>query len=319
MGLSKVLLLLLGLVTAGPALAQSLERSRVTVSNFVVLPGIRGLAEGEIRDFGPAESIIDLPLAWPVVAHLEAKTEVVVHGLRFRYRPDVQLAKAVEAVGGDLATLPPGALIACWGDHEWADLKRDNPELTAAQLATKVYSNPKPCLVDSDNDGSFDRAFFSEQKIAADRTSVAISPAPYRIVANEPAREWRLSLAIFAEFMIETLQYYVFQQGAWYPLIQTDLPENAAPAAIRNDPAARKQWNRTHTTSVLGTVYFDSPSFPSTIEFGNGRLTLLKYDRKTKRITVRLDRMPQGFAVKPIPDDGPMMWYYSFRQRKLDD
>lgn len=307
------------LATAMPAQAQQLARTMVTLPNFVVLPSINGFAEGEIREFGTYEAILDLPLAYPAAAHLEANAEIMIHGLRFRFRPDLALAKVVAAWGGDLASLPPAALIACWGDNEWDDLRKDNPDRTAVELAKKVYSNPKPCLIDSDNDGRFDRAFFSQQKIPAERTSVPITPAAYRLVSNEPAREWRLSLRILPEFMIESLQFYLLQQGTWDPLEVISFPDNEVPKAIRADKLAKKEWKRTHIANFPGSVLFNSQYFPGPLEFGNGQMTLLKYDRKAKRLTIRLDKMPRDFQIRPGAYQGPMMWYFSASTRRLDE
>lgn len=303
---------------AQPAAAKAPEGTRVTLPSFVVLPSLNNFAEGEIREFGTYEAILDLPLAYPVAAHLEATADIMVHGLHFRIRPDIQLVKVAAAAGGDLASLPGAALIACWGDNMWEDLRRDNPALTAVQLAQKVYSNPKPCLIDSDNDGRFDRAFFSEQKIPAERTSVPITPASYRLAEKEPAREWRLSLRILPEFLVESLQFYLLQQGTWEALGAIQFPDNAVPAAIKSDPVAKKAWKRAHIEFFPGSVLFNSKYFPSPLEFGNGKLTLLKYDRAAKRMTLRLDQMPQGFQVRPSADGGPMESYLATRTRTID-
>jgi hypothetical protein len=145
---------------------------------------------GEERSVVPGDVVLTAPLGWLSAAILSQPVEVEIAGARESFGAGAMLLHALEARGGDLAQLPAAVRTYCGEERlSSARVAASALALGVSDLATRLRRNTRFCLVDSDKDDRFDRAFLVGTRRDEDRRMVTIAPTPLEIRINHPLGE----------------------------------------------------------------------------------------------------------------------------------
>lgn len=156
------------------------KKFEVILTGLVVQPSGKSMPRGEDIEVKEHDVILDGKLSWFSVAKLEAATTVKAVDTEFPVSETTNLRLAARANGGDLASLPAGAKTYC--DELRTDRMKALGQLATlglSALGSRLSKETQVCLVDSDSNGDFDKAFIVGTKKAPDRHLVELAPVKY--------------------------------------------------------------------------------------------------------------------------------------------
>jgi hypothetical protein len=241
---------------------------------------------GTTRRLQQGDVVFEAPMRTGKTATLQAPLEVKVAGLDFSVTSYQSLNWATRGSGGDLASLPSGAPMLCSADYgALVDVASDRKRYNKWAVL---------CLVDSDSDGSVDKAFTNASKLPADWHMVDVTPTAYRVRESVPLGSGASIKVVYVGalmFRPVGLQAEPWVQGShdrftWAKLVQPD-------------------------GTMKGRWPFKGP-YPQRIELGEGVITLLSFDPNTKVAEIRYERdfAPVGFVPESDRPDRVITIYH---------
>lgn len=289
----------LGLALSQPAIAAEKPKPvkvpdfNVVLTGYVVKPSGKTPAVGEVMELKEGDVILSGDVFWFNVAH--ASEPIAIHAVDsdFTIAANATLRLAARATGGDLDNLPGTALTYC-------EDFRHNQGKALIQLATggiaslgaRLRSDTQTCVIDSDRDGKFDRAFINGAKKNEDRHSVEITPVAYRDTMFEPVGgDTKLEVRFFDGGMLS---------GPNFQLSLRLKGSNASYAALHFFPLDRRASVRARVPNAQG---FSLNKLPLPMNFGSGAVQVLFYDKATKTASASVvrDFSLNGFIIEPLP------------------
>jgi hypothetical protein len=157
----------------------------VDLTDKAFLPG-----KGKVQPLGPAEflpdaTMFETPVGFRRAAHLNAPVRLTLAGKDFRFAAGDQFAGA-NIYGRSASLVPQSAAVFC-GNERMNAFKALTAlsTLGVSSLLNRTGNSTQLCLIDSENDASFDKAILSGAKRAEDVAPVAISPVGYDTAFND--------------------------------------------------------------------------------------------------------------------------------------
>jgi hypothetical protein len=148
----------------------------------VLMTGLAALPQ-EPPDQGVAKACQDgdvvysMPVAHENRAIATAPIKFRVGGVDWTIPEKTELVRASEATGGDLASLPTSAVIYCGEEFKRsAESVAFVASLGLSGFVTRFSLWLQLCVVDTDLDGKFDKAFLSGAKSPSDLSLVDLTP-----------------------------------------------------------------------------------------------------------------------------------------------
>ncbi|MBL8651603.1 MAG: hypothetical protein JNL35_14525 [Sphingopyxis sp.] len=185
---AAVFFLALALSSASPAAAAGKNRPYlVMTTGMVILPPVDPVKVGSERTVKEGDTIFRAPLGWFEYAVADSDVSVKIAELDWKIAANAKLNLVAGKGGGDLALLPATADIYC--DEPKNDVAKDllnGLTLGLSQLGARFAKSTRLCLVDTDSNGDFDKAFLVGLKKAEDRFLVPITPIAFKRFTNQP-------------------------------------------------------------------------------------------------------------------------------------
>jgi len=261
------------LAAAAPAQA---GQYRVGLAGMVILPAEAPNAAGSERRLMPGDTVMRAPLGWFHTAAIAEDVTVEIAGVSETITPLSQLWAVISRRGGDLSSLAEGAPIFC-GELRTNAVAAVASSLTLglSSVATRVARQRRFCLVDSDSDGRFDRAFLVGAKRAPDQIMVPITPVAYREARNVPIGEGNhIEIGYSGGGLLGSANFPVgfYVGGVRQPI---DLMLTGDGRGIVRTSAAPN---------------FRSRRIPMAVTIGSAQVTVLAFDSQSKGATIRYDR-----------------------------
>lgn len=144
-------------------------------------PPRSSIVPGTVRRLSLGDAIFEAPVVWTKAGEISDGLNVEIAGLNLHVSPGQTLAAAT-ATGGDLAGLAAAATVLCTRSYEGL---RDRA-VSAANARSRYNKSGSLCLVDSDADSRFDKAFTDGSKLAADWHMVDIPATSYKVAEMVP-------------------------------------------------------------------------------------------------------------------------------------
>lgn len=157
----------------------------VDLTNKAFLP-----EKGKVQPRGPAEflpdaTMFETPVGFRKAARLNEPVKLTLAGKDFSFAAGDQFAGA-NIYGKSASLIPRSAAIFC-GNERMNAFKALTAlsTLGVSSLLNRTGNSTQVCLIDSENDASFDKAILSGAKRAEDVVPVAISPVGYDTAFND--------------------------------------------------------------------------------------------------------------------------------------
>jgi hypothetical protein len=264
----------LGLLAAPVAAQADDGRYQVALKSLMILEPEQAPAKGEERAIAPGDVLYKAAIGWADTATSSQDIKVTVAGVTDEIQAGTLLHRAENARGGDLKSLAQKAKIYC-GPQRANAAKSIASAMTLglSSLASRVAKATQLCLVDSDGDAAFDKAFLVGLKKASDRKMVELSPIAYDAQENRRHGEQsyvELSYHDGALLIGPNFKLKVMLDGAAQDLkaIHTELPAKKRSSVVR--------------AIELGAM-------PQHFDVGPAYFTVTYLDHKTKAARIRYD------------------------------
>jgi len=270
---------MIGAVCGAPAAQAQLKPYKVWLGGDELLAPLGGDWVGRERTIADGELLFRIPSASPKGAVPAAEVSLEIGGLTFSAPARVGLIAPETATGGDLATLPQGAQLYCQPREIGRRRKAPRVKIKGV-LRERFDEDTQLCLVDSDADSRFDKAFLQGTIIASDRRMFDIPPVPYAAV------EHLRSDGNFVDVTFESGGLVAPPRFKTQLILGGNLIDHAW--VDFEDPVTRK-WH--------AIWRFDSDALPQQLRIGAAVITVLAFDRSRGTVTVRYDR---AFTATPF-------------------
>lgn len=270
----------------------------VGFSSYVALPPATPSTIAESRTLREKDVVLSMPVAWEDRAIVPAGFRVRVAGADWDIKSDAKLTRAITASGGDLASLPEGAITYC------GESFRKDGALTAtlltlglSSLTSQLSSWLQVCAVDSDADGRFDKGFLVGTKRAEDRRLVDVEPVAYTVTRNEPIPNSRLDIVYYdgGGLNSENFEFHLFLEGEKQKLGGLTFRDNLPPVEIKEDRKAAKAREAVTPSSLQWYFPVKKKKLPQRFTVGNAAFTVTAVDSVAKTAAITVDKDPTAF------------------------
>jgi hypothetical protein len=157
----------------------------VNLSSKAFLPAKGNAQPLGLAEFAPDATMFETPVGFRKAAHLTDPVKLTLAGKDFNFATGDQFAGA-NIYGKSASLIPRSAAIFC-GNERMNAFKALTAfsTLGMSSLLNRTGNSTQVCLIDSENDASFDKAILSGAKRAEDVAPVAISPVGYDTAFND--------------------------------------------------------------------------------------------------------------------------------------
>lgn len=265
----------------------------VVLTGYVVKPSGKSHPIGESLSLKEGDMVLSGDIFWFNVARASEPIAIRAVDTDFTIPANTTLRLAARALGGDLASLPAEAITYC-------EDFRHNQGKALVQLATggiaslgaRLRSDTQTCVIDTDRDGKFDKAFINGAKKGEDRHTVEIAPVAYRDTMFDPvAGDTRLEVRFYDGGMLSG------------PNFQLNLRLNGSNASFAALHFFRLDGGPVVRARVPIAMGFSAKKVPMQLNFGSGAIEVTGYDKATKTGTASVvrDFSLNGFIIEPLP------------------
>lgn len=272
---------------------------KVTMTGYVVSPSDKSMPTGEVLHLKEHDKVLIGSLHWFNSTKLPNPVTVHAVGIDFVIPANANLRLAVGPEGGDIFTLSPEAIIYC------EEPKNDTVKSLAhaatlglTSLGGRLARDTQTCLVDSDGNQEFDKAFIVGTKKAEDRHMVDIAPVRYEPKLLDPVSgESRLEVEFFDGGVLNG------------PSLGMGLKVGGAStsfAALHFFPLNGLSSGRTRTTCCQAVKI---KKLPMTVHFGSASIRIDAFDPKARTATATII---SGFDVNGFVVESPPQMIYIF-------
>lgn len=257
-----------------PAVAKDRGAYEVRMSGMSVLPATEPVPAGTEKRVAPGELLMSAPLGWFDRATLDAPLTVEISGIPSSLAAGTILYGST-AKGGDLDALAPGSRVYCAPGVPSAE-KMIASAMTfgLSTLASRVAQVTQLCLIDSDANARFDRAFLVGLKRAADRKMVGLD-AGYKGEQNQPIPGARIDV--------------FYRNGGLLPGVNISTEVTVEGKKLDLLGVAMVLDSGTELYTRLNQT-FNGRTLPRAFDVASARVMLTGYDRASKSATFRFDR-----------------------------
>ena len=157
----------------------------VSLSSKAFLPDRSAPPPLGAAEFAPDAVMFETPVGFRKAARLDAPIEAKLAGKDFAFAAGDQFAGAT-LFGKSASLVPKSAAVFC-GSERMNAVKALTAlsTLGASSLLNRTGNSTQICLIDSENDATFDRAILSGVKRAEDVAPISITPTAYRVAIND--------------------------------------------------------------------------------------------------------------------------------------
>lgn len=273
----------------------------IGLTGYATLPLAKPSELGAPRPYREKDVVFSMPLAWEDRTAAEAEIKVPVAGFDWTIKQGDMLTRARIAEGGNLDTLPKGAVTYCGESFKKkGGIAAHLLTLGLSSIGSRLSNWLQLCVVDSDVDGKFDQGFLVGTKKAPDRVLVPITPVAYTPRKLEPIPDGRFDVVYYdgGAFTGPNFELHLFGPGGTRQALSVvGFPNNAAPDDVLKDKAARAKWEAETPSSLNWFFTVKSKQIPQAFTVGDARFTVQAIDKVNKTATISLDRDPQGFPI----------------------
>lgn len=265
----------------------------VVLTGYVVQPSGKSLPLGETKIVKEHDIVLSGSLFWFNTAKTTDSITIRAVDSDFTIPAGKALRLAARAVGGDLATLPSAAVTYC--EEFRHDLVKGWAQLATvgiASLGARLQSDTMTCVVDSDRNGDFDKAFIVGTKRSEDRHLVDIAPVKYVSTYIDPvAGDSKLELEFLDGGMLS---------GPGFGMKLIINGQSASFAALHFFPLQGYSRARIRTNPYQGIKL---KNLPWSVGLAGGQVEVTAFDKASKSATVRVvsDIGLRGFVIEPHP------------------
>ena len=257
-------------------------------------PGVVG-TERTMRE---NDEIFRARLGWFASATIAAGVTAHIADADWAIPQTALLQRAIVFAGGDLADQPRGSIVYC--DTPKAGLAKgllNGITLGLSQLAARFAKETQLCVMDSDANGDFDRAFLVGLKKPEDRKTVTITPVGYTTASDRPVDG-------------DSYVHVRYLDGGL--LSGPSLAMDARVGGVAQGLAGitmRAGAAQSLPVFVPASQSVKLKKLPQSMRFGAAALTVTAVDPVAKTATVRLD---SNFAWTPVRFRYPVQTIYIY-------
>lgn len=289
------------LLAAGPAVAAGRDGKefQAFTTGMVILKPIDPPAIGSERTVKEGDVVFRAPLGWFHHAVSDQDITARIIDLDWTIPKGSFLQSVAGMSGGNLSSLPKTAKTYC--DAPKQDTVKGlmhSLTLGLSQLGARIAKETRLCVIDSDGNGDFDKAFLVGLKKKEDRFVVDIAPVPYTPHINAPMGENSFMEVVFYDGGM--------LNGANFQIRVSINGQMAGLSGIRAFAPAKP----TTLTYVNSQQDIKSKKLPYPMTFGPAQLTVTALDKLAKTATIRVDRNLSWTPLIPVYPPQVIYVYY---------
>jgi hypothetical protein len=274
----------------------------VTLTTFAALPPATPSITGEERVVADGHLVASMPLGWEDTATTARPVVIKVGGIDWPVRPGQRMRRVAEMDGGDLATLPAGAVVYCGGTFASKQaLETARKTLGISTLVSRFDLILQVCAVDADADGRFDKGFLVGARTNEYRKLAPLDePIAYEVAKGVPISHGWMQLVYNAQTAISPafvrLQLAVEGQVSSYGTYT--FPDNGPPVGVKETGAERRAREAAAPKRIDTNIGLPERNLPLTFTVGNARFTARSVDKQAKTAVFVTEKDQTFFPVR---------------------
>jgi hypothetical protein len=274
----------------------------VKLTTFAALPPATPSLVGEERVVAEDKLIASMPLGWEDTATTDQAVVVRVGDIDWPVRPGQRMRRVAEMDGGDLATLPPGAITYCGGQFASKQaLETARMTLGISTLVSRFDLILQVCAVDTDADGRFDKGFLVGARTNEYRKLMPLAePVAYRVAKGVPISGGWLQLIYKSHTAISPafVRLQLTAEGQISVFGTFTFPDNGPPVGVKETNAQRKAREAATPKTIETNIGLPEKKLPLTFTVGNARYTVRSIDRQARTAVFVTEKDQTFFPVR---------------------